>query len=331
MVVVGGVCLQAGAAPASTPMVMVEGTFLQAATAPASTPAVALEDVGLQDEVRDTAAAASDCSADWCSPFVRRESANQAPAAGLEAVAAATTPHDERAGDARVFKVRVFKVRVRVDIVRDLVDQVEFHVTGETPTVKTYGGNRGQQCADFDLKPGEWLTAVLRRQGNSLDAVRFETNTGRQSQWYGNQSGGRAMPRLAAPAGQTIVGLVRPSGGCCPGIQNIVCIVSPRPFLPVRRESADQAPAAGLAAVAAATMSRDTKSPTAVKERQLSFLTEKQKKERKKERKERDDTCCDFLGCCCCCAAVQCLDVECCDVECCDVECCDVECCDVES
>ena len=48
MVVVGGVCLQAGAAPASTPMVMVEGTFLQAATAPASTPAVALEDVGLQ-------------------------------------------------------------------------------------------------------------------------------------------------------------------------------------------------------------------------------------------------------------------------------------------
>ena len=134
-----------------------------------------------------------------------------------------------RGGDApHVDDARVFKVRVRAG---DLVDQIEFHVAGptsETPVVETYGGNGGCQCADFDLVPGEWLTAVLRRQGNSLDAVRFETNTGRQSQWYGNQSGGRAMPRLAAPAGQTIVGLRRPSGGCCPGIQNIVCVVSPR-------------------------------------------------------------------------------------------------------
>ena len=116
----------------------------------------------------------------------------------------------------------VFKVRVRAG---DLVDQVEFHVTGETPIVKTYGGNGGRQCADFDLSPGEWLTAVLRRQGNSLDAVRFETSLGRQSQWYGNQSGGRDMPRLAAPAGQTIVGLRRPTGGLCPGIQDIVCVM----------------------------------------------------------------------------------------------------------
>ena len=59
-------------------------------------------------------------------------------------------------------------------------------------------------------------------------------NTGRQSQWYGNQSGGRAMPRLAAPTGQTIVGLRRPSGGCCPGIQGIVCVVSPRTSTPWR-------------------------------------------------------------------------------------------------
>eukprot|EP00964_Phaeocystis_antarctica_P100725 scaffold66302_cov57-Phaeocystis_antarctica.AAC.1 len=129
---------------------------------------------------------------------------------------------------------RVFKVRVRAG---DLVDQVEFHVAGpnsETPVVETYGGNGGRQCADFDLNPGEWLAAVLRRQGNSLDAVCFETNTGRQSQWYGNQSGGRLMPRLAAPAGNTIVGLRRPSGGCCPGIQDIVCVLSPRTSTPWR-------------------------------------------------------------------------------------------------
>ena len=116
-------------------------------------------------------------------------------------------------------------------------NQVEFHVAGpnsETPVVETYGSNGGRQCADFDLVPGEWLAAVLRRQGNSLDAVRFVTNTGRQSQWYGNQSGGRDMPRLAAPAGQTIVGLRRPSGGCCPGIQDIVCVMSPRTSTPWR-------------------------------------------------------------------------------------------------
>ena len=45
MVVVGGVCLQAGAAPASTPMVVVEGASLEAATAPASTPADATVNV----------------------------------------------------------------------------------------------------------------------------------------------------------------------------------------------------------------------------------------------------------------------------------------------
>ena len=121
----------------------------------------------------------------------------------------------------------VFKVRVRAG---DLVDQVEFHVAGpnsETPVVETYGGNGGRQCADFDLNPGEWLAAVLRRQGNSLDAVCFETNTGRQSQWYGNPSGGRLMPCLAAPPGQTIVGLVRPSDGCCPGVQDIITAPAP--------------------------------------------------------------------------------------------------------
>ena len=124
----------------------------------------------------------------------------------------------------------VFKVRVRAG---DLVDQVEFHVTGETPIVKTYGGNGGQQCADFDLGIGEWLTAVLRRQtlnselSSSLNAVLFETNTGRLSQWYGNPYGGHLMPRLVAPPGQTIVGLVRPSDGFCPGVQDITTAPAP--------------------------------------------------------------------------------------------------------
>ena len=45
MVVVGGVVLQAGTAPASTPMVVVEGAFFQAETAPASTPADATVNV----------------------------------------------------------------------------------------------------------------------------------------------------------------------------------------------------------------------------------------------------------------------------------------------
>ena len=106
-----------------------------------------------------------------------------------------------------------------------LVDQIEFHLSGETPNVKTYGAARGTQSADFDLNPGEWLVAVLRREGGALDAVRFETNTGRKSQWYGNEFDGQAMPRLAAPPGQMIVGLVmRSNSGCCQRIQDIVSI-----------------------------------------------------------------------------------------------------------
>ena len=104
-----------------------------------------------------------------------------------------------------------------------LIDQVEFHLSGETPNVKTYGAAGGSQSADFDLNPGEWLVAVLRRElpgySQTLLAVQFETNTGRKSQWYGDEFDGEAMPRLAAPPGQMIVGLVmRTGGGCCNGI-----------------------------------------------------------------------------------------------------------------
>ena len=138
-----------------------------------------------------------------------------------------------RRADPKLYRVPetvVFKVRVRAD---DLVDQVEFHVSGEPYVVKTYGGNGGRQCADFDLGIGEWLAAVLRRQAlnselsSSLNAVLFETNTGRLSQWYGNPYGGHLMPRLVAPPGQTIVGLVRPSDGFCPGVQDITTAPAP--------------------------------------------------------------------------------------------------------
>ena len=111
-----------------------------------------------------------------------------------------------------------------------LVDQVEFYLSGETPSMKTYGATGGTQRADFDLNPGEWLVAVLRREaGGVLYAVRFETNTGRESQWYSDtrlsELGGQAMPRLAAPPGQMIMGLVMRTGGrCCNGIQDIVSI-----------------------------------------------------------------------------------------------------------
>ena len=115
-----------------------------------------------------------------------------------------------------------------------LIDQVKFHLDGETPSVKTYGAGGGHQAADFDLNPGEWLVAVLRRElpgyYQSLLAVQFETNTGRKSQWYGSRTwraaqGIAVMPRLAAPPGQMIVGLVMRTGGfCCNGIQDIVSI-----------------------------------------------------------------------------------------------------------
>ena len=115
-----------------------------------------------------------------------------------------------------------------------LIDQVKFHLDGETPSVKTYGAGGGHQAADFDLNPGEWLVAVLRHEAvhvwadpdiPRLEAVQFETNTGRKSQWYGDEFDGEAMPRLAAPPGQMIVGLVmRTGGGCCNGIQDIVSI-----------------------------------------------------------------------------------------------------------
>jgi len=148
----------------------------------------------------------------------------------------------------KVFKVRmkmIDRVEFLIDHVEyDLIDHVEFHLSGETPNVKTYGAGiyPYYNSADFDLNPGEWLVAVDRREmlayglglaygvdAQVLVAVRFETNTGRKSQWYGDPGASSTPGRLAAPLGQMIVGLVMRSrpAGCCQGILDIVSIESP--------------------------------------------------------------------------------------------------------
>eukprot|EP00964_Phaeocystis_antarctica_P088674 scaffold56452_cov59-Phaeocystis_antarctica.AAC.1 len=139
---------------------------------------------------------------------------------------------------------KVFKVRVMAGT---LIDRIDFHLIDPDADperedqdagveVKTYGATGGDQSADFDLNPGEWLVAVLRHEAGSwLVAVRFETNTGRKSQWYGHESQPLSanMPLLAAPPGQMIVGLVmRLSSGCCNRIQDIVSSESPPPPSP---------------------------------------------------------------------------------------------------
>lgn len=71
---------------------------------------------------------------------------------------------------------------------------------------------------DFVLSPGEKITKFNFKNGAWIDAVQFETNTGRKSQMYGHADGGH-LTSLEAPSSEySIVGLYGYTGAWMDGI-----------------------------------------------------------------------------------------------------------------
>lgn len=81
---------------------------------------------------------------------------------------------------------RIFLVRVKTG---DLVDRVEFHYADGK--VSAHGGHGGRWCPDFILGVGEFITDISGQVGDSLDAISFVTNHGREARFAGRLNGGR--------------------------------------------------------------------------------------------------------------------------------------------
>ena len=103
-----------------------------------------------------------------------------------------------------------------------LIDCISFTVDNQ---VQHYGDiNGGNAQAPFVLS-NESIIAISGRCGNSLDAVRIHTNTGRESKLWGNSQGGNPF-RMDAPVGMQIIGIVRADGNAiCPQITD--CLFAP--------------------------------------------------------------------------------------------------------
>jgi len=93
----------------------------------------------------------------------------------------------------------LLKITVRAG---HLIDQVAFHYSDGMVT--SMGGNRVERlCVDeFALQDGEYFTAVKVREGDSLDAIQFETNLGRKTPMWGNESGGEPYTMAASDGNQ---------------------------------------------------------------------------------------------------------------------------------
>lgn len=103
--------------------------------------------------------------------------------------------------------IRVLRVRVWTG---SLVDKVEFVLSDGRSNVS--GGSGGSEREPFELSEEEFIQKVEARHGDSLDAIRFCTNRGRLSQWYGNERGGRDPISFAADAGHQFWGVERGRG-----------------------------------------------------------------------------------------------------------------------
>ena len=83
---------------------------------------------------------------------------------------------------------------------------------------QTWGGSGGGERPPFHLQDDEYLESIEYCQDGHLKGIRFGTNTGRKSQWYGKDEhiNGNEQRLLQAAAGHTIIGLQRPHGFCKP-------------------------------------------------------------------------------------------------------------------
>eukprot|EP00466_Bigelowiella_natans_P013120 jgi/Bigna1/72567/fgenesh1_pg.20_\ len=133
-------------------------------------------------------------------------------------------------------KSRVIRIRVRAGL---WVDQIAFD--REDGSKSVYGGSGGSECPAFEMGATEYLTGVQTRRGDHLDAVRFTTNTGRISSWYGGSAGGEPLDFLAPTATGSkdserkeegmIVGLVVKPNAMCPPILSVIAAPVPRDLL----------------------------------------------------------------------------------------------------
>ena len=102
-----------------------------------------------------------------------------------------------------------------------LIDAVIFHK--DDGTIEHVGGHGGHlSSTTFVLQAGEYLKEIQQKTGDSLDAIKFITNTGRQSIKYGGNGGSwKERDILTAPAGQRISSVNLPDYGFCPVIDSI--------------------------------------------------------------------------------------------------------------
>lgn len=101
------------------------------------------------------------------------------------------------------------------------VDVITFHYSDGLTSVR--GNDGGEDREPFQFLQGEHLAAINGREsdGESLDAVQFETDRGRKSMFYGNLRGGRSFS-LRASEGSQIWDIERKSQAHCGGIAKLV-------------------------------------------------------------------------------------------------------------
>jgi len=121
------------------------------------------------------------------------------------------------AGKSDIEAMRLEQIGVQAG---DLIDQISFHYSDGS--VDKCGGSGGDEKQPFKLAAGEYLVNILYRAGDSLDAIQFVTNSGRESNWYGNRGGGSGPYSMQSQPGHQIWSVVRSQSGTCGPIDRLV-------------------------------------------------------------------------------------------------------------
>eukprot|EP00475_Leptophrys_vorax_P040820 TRINITY_DN76422_c0_g2_i5.p1 TRINITY_DN76422_c0_g2~~TRINITY_DN76422_c0_g2_i5.p1 ORF type:complete len:356 (+),score=92.14 TRINITY_DN76422_c0_g2_i5:182-1249(+) len=69
-----------------------------------------------------------------------------------------------------------------------MIDAIGIAYRGESQPKRMHGGTGGREEV-FNLDDGEYITRVEGRAGGAVDGLRFFTNKGRSSMWYGDNGG----------------------------------------------------------------------------------------------------------------------------------------------
>ncbi|MFN7925481.1 MAG: jacalin-like lectin [Bryobacteraceae bacterium] len=88
--------------------------------------------------------------------------------------------------------------------------QIEFKDSAGTTVRGRGSGHANGNTHVFALEDGEYITAIAGRAGMMVDSIRFLTNRGRSSPWYGGQGG--EPYEIHAPAGTEVIGFTGRAG-----------------------------------------------------------------------------------------------------------------------